>query len=59
MPVEINKFLDYVMQLHNIARDIEQSIGTGTLSHAIRGAADDLNSLVKKELDRERNSTGY
>lgn len=37
---------DAVIQLHNIARIIEQKIGTGQLSEDIRGAADRLNVLI-------------
>ena len=37
---------DAVVQLHDIARLIEQSIGTGQLSIDIRSAADRLNVLI-------------
>jgi hypothetical protein len=37
---------DAVVQLHDIARLIEQSIGTGQLSIDIRSAADRLNVLM-------------
>ena len=38
---------DAVIQLHDIARTIEQEIGTGKLSDDIRNAADRLNILIK------------
>jgi hypothetical protein len=37
---------DAVIQLHNIARLVEQDIGTGQLSQDIRNAADTLNMLL-------------
>ena len=37
-----------VIQLHNIARHIEQTIGVGSLSEDIRRAADRLNELIKR-----------
>ena len=39
---------DRVIELHDIARQIEQEIGEGKLSKDIRKAADQLNSLLKK-----------
>ena len=41
------KLLDLVVQLHDIARTIEQEIGVGQLSEDIRNAADRLNTLSK------------
>jgi hypothetical protein len=38
---------DAVIQLHNIARLVEQDIGTGKLSEDIRKAADRLHTLIK------------
>lgn len=38
---------DAVVELHNIARLIEQEIGTGKLSEDVRAAADRLNQLLK------------
>jgi hypothetical protein len=37
---------DVVIQLHDIARAIEQHIGSGQLSADIRSAADRLNMLI-------------
>jgi hypothetical protein len=45
------KFLDAVIELHNIARLIEQEIGSGSLSEDIRNAADRLNMLIKVEVE--------
>jgi len=39
---------DDVIKLHDIARKIEQEIGTGQLSEDIRKAADRLNELLKR-----------
>ncbi len=36
-----------VIELHNIARHIEQEIGSGKLSEDIRDCADRLHSLLK------------
>jgi hypothetical protein len=41
------KLLDLVVQLHDIARTIENDIGIGQLSEDIRNAADRLNVLLK------------
>ena len=38
---------DNVIQLHDIARKIEQEIGVGQLSEDIRKAADRLSELLK------------
>ena len=38
---------DKIIQLHDIARAIEQQIGKGELSEDIRKAADRLNELLK------------
>jgi hypothetical protein len=40
------KLTDLVIQLHDIARTIEQEIGSGQLSADIRSAADRLNLLL-------------
>lgn len=49
-----------VIELHDIARQIEQEIGTGTLSENIRKSADKLSKLLKKEDRRETKSKlGY
>ncbi len=45
------KFLDAVIELHNIARLIEQEIGSGLLSEDIRSAADRLHMLTKMEVN--------
>lgn len=37
-----------VIQLHDIARAVEQTIGTGQLSEDIRQCADRLSTLVKE-----------
>lgn len=42
---------DAVMQLHDIARLIENEIGQGQLSEDIRVAADRLNILIKVEVE--------
>jgi hypothetical protein len=38
---------DKIIQLHDIARAIEQEIGVGQLSEDIRKAADRLSALLK------------
>jgi hypothetical protein len=38
-----------VIQLHDIARQIEQEIGRGALSDDIRSDADRLHQLIKKQ----------
>jgi replicative DNA helicase len=38
-----------VIQLHNIAREVEQQIGVGELSQDIRECADRLNELIKAQ----------
>ena len=40
------KFLDAVMHLHEIARLVEQEIGSGLLSQDIRNAADRLHLVA-------------
>lgn len=37
-----------IMQLHDVARTVEQQIGNGQLSEDIRNCADRLNTLVKE-----------
>ena len=37
---------DAVVQLHDVARLIEQQLGTGQLSIDVRDAADRLNTLI-------------
>lgn len=49
------KFLDAVIELHNIARLVEQEIGSGQLSQDIRSAADRLHSLTKIEMEVNEN----
>ena len=39
-----------VMELHNIARNIENTIGSGKLSSDIRGCADRLHALISFEV---------
>jgi hypothetical protein len=41
------KLEERVIQLHDIARQIEQTIGKGELSEDIRKIADRLNELLK------------
>ena len=48
MQEETKDFSQEVIDLHNIARKIEQEIGKGTLAEDIRRAADRLNELTKK-----------
>ena len=38
---------DKIIQLHDIARAIEQEIGVGQLSEDVRKAADKLSELLK------------
>lgn len=42
-------FRQDIINLHNIARNIEQELGSGKLSEDIRRAADRLNTLVSKK----------
>jgi hypothetical protein len=37
-----------IMQLHDVARAVEQQVGKGQLSEDIRNCADRLHSLVKE-----------
>jgi hypothetical protein len=48
------KFLDAVIELHNIARLVEQEIGAGQLSQDIRNAADRLNILLRVEVEETK-----
>ena len=49
-----------VIELHDIARQIEREVGAGTLSENIRKSADKLSKLLKKEDRRETKSKlGY
>jgi hypothetical protein len=50
------KFLDAATELHNIARLVEQEIGTGQLSQDIRNAADRLHMLTKIEVEVKNNA---
>lgn len=45
---------DAVIQLHNIARQIEEEIGTGKLSDDIRQAADRLHNLIKISVEETK-----
>jgi hypothetical protein len=40
-------FKDEIIQLHDIARAVEQQLGVGQLSEDIREAADRLSALLK------------
>lgn len=42
---------DAVIQLHNIARQIEEEIGIGKLSEDLREAADRLHNLIKVQVE--------
>jgi hypothetical protein len=46
--IELVTLEDNVIQLHNIARHIEKTIGQGQLSDDIRKAADRLSGLLHK-----------
>jgi hypothetical protein len=46
--IELVTLEDNVIQLHNIARHIEKTIGQGQLSDDIRKAADRLSELLHK-----------
>lgn len=46
--IELAMLDEDVIQLHTIARHIETTIGTGSLSEDIRRAADKLNELLKR-----------
>jgi hypothetical protein len=39
-----------IIQLHDVARAVEQQIGTGQLSEDIRNCADRLNIVIKEVL---------
>ena len=43
----MNDYPQLVIELHNIARQIELTIGKGQLSEDIRACADRLNELTK------------
>lgn len=40
---------DRVIELHDIARQVEQEVGTGALSKDLRAVADRLNEMLAKE----------
>ena len=44
---EKSQLPDAVIQLHNIARTIENAIGQGQLSEDVRNCADRLHDLIK------------
>ena len=44
----MNNYAELVIELHNIARQIENTIGKGQLSEDIRDCADRLNELTKE-----------
>jgi hypothetical protein len=51
----IEKMTDFhqdIITLHNIARNIENKMGSGKLSEDIRRAADRLNTLVSKQVPK-------
>lgn len=39
-----------IIDLHNIAREVEKQIGKGQLSEDLRNCADHLSDLLKKEV---------
>ena len=39
-----------IIQLHNIARQVEKHIGTGSVSNDIRNCADRLNDMMRAEV---------
>jgi hypothetical protein len=44
---------DIVIQLHDIARMIEQEIGQGNLSDDVRNCANRVNALIKQQVTHE------
>jgi len=44
-----------VIQLHDIARQIEKDIGEGQLSDDVRACGDRLSTLIKEDLINESN----
>jgi hypothetical protein len=46
--IELAMLDDDVIQLHNIARHIEKTIGVGALSEDIRRAADRLHEILQR-----------
>ena len=46
--IELAMLDEDIIQLHNIARHVEQTIGKGQLSDDIRHAADRLSSLLQR-----------
>ena len=47
-----------VMQLHEIARLIEQQVGQGLLSEDVRDCADRLHTLTKYDYIKQEDSNG-
>lgn len=50
MSIRDVQLLEAVTRMHEIARYVESEFGRGTISRTIRGAADDLYEVAKKEL---------
>ena len=46
--IELKVLDDEVINLHNVARTVEQHIGRGQLSDDIRACADRLSELLKR-----------
>ena len=46
--IELAMLEEDVVQLHNIARHLEKTIGVGSLSEDIRKAADRLNEILSR-----------
>ena len=57
----MNELEAAVIELHNIARKIEQEIGTGQLSEDLRRCADRLHELIKIQVgaDHHAGDGGY
>ena len=54
MSIRDIRILEAVTKLHEAARVVEQDIGAGNLSDAIRKCADRLTDVVKSEIHGEK-----
>lgn len=54
----MNNYSELVIELHNIARQVETLIGVGKLSNDIRECADRLHSLGKLTEDQNERLMG-
>jgi hypothetical protein len=43
-----------IIRLHDIAREVEKHIGTGSVSNDIRNCADRLNDMMRAEVHNEK-----